>query len=150
MPRASKAKNLILVLATSVLVISASKEGQITQATQKGKKVILDWVPCNYYPVQFRKDQGATIQALIDSGSEVNTMTLADAKKLGLRTQRTNIRAQKVNGSSLETYGMVIVAFQIKNKLGRARFFQETFLLTNTNMNLVLRMPFFTFSNESI
>ena len=34
--------------------------------------------------MQFRKDKEVTIQALIDSGSEVNTMTPAYTKKLGL------------------------------------------------------------------
>ena len=45
---------------------------------------------------------------------------------------------------------MVIVAFQVKNKLGKARFFQETFLLANTSMKVVLRMPFLTLSNVDI
>ena len=40
----------------------------------------LDRVPCIYYPVQFWKIKGATIQALIDSGSKVNAMTPAYTK----------------------------------------------------------------------
>ena len=77
-------------------------------------------------------------------------MTPAYAKKLGFRTQRTDVGAQKIDGSLLETYGMVIAAFQVKDKLGRARFFQEIFLLANISMNIILKMPFLTFSNADI
>ena len=45
---------------------------------------------------------------------------------------------------------MVIVTFQIKNKLGRAWFFQETFLLANTSIEIIIGMPFLTFSNANM
>ena len=45
---------------------------------------------------------------------------------------------------------MVIAAFHVKNKLGRALFFQETFLLDDTNMEVVLTMPFLTLGNADI
>ena len=142
MPGASKAKKLVSVSATSASVTGASKEAP---------EVVLDRVPCIHYPVQFRKDkEGATIRALIDSGSEVNAMTPAYAKQLGLQTRRTDIRAQKIDGSLLATYGMVIAAFQVKDKFGRAQFFQETFLLADTSMEVVLEMLFLTLSNADI
>ena len=122
MPKASKAKKLVLVLATSASVTGASKEAEVTQATQEGKEMILDRVPCIHYRVQFRKDK-ETIRALIDSGSEVNAMTSAYAKKLGLQTQKTNVEAQKIDGSSLDTFGILIAGFQVIDKLGRAWFF---------------------------
>ena len=149
MPKASEAKKLVSVSATSASVTGASKEAEVTQATEEGKEVILDWVPCIHYQVQFRKDK-ETIQALINSGSEVNTMTPAYAKKLGLRTWKTDVGAQKIDGSSLDTFEMVIVGFQVIDKLGRAWFFQETFLLADTTMEVVLRMPFLTLSNADI
>ena len=71
MSRATQGKKLVLVLTTSASVTEASKEAQ---------EVILDQVPCIHYPVQFRKDKGATIQALIDLGSKVNAMTPAYGK----------------------------------------------------------------------
>ena len=55
--------------------------------------MILDWLPCIYYQVQFRKDKKATIQALIDLGSKVNAITLADTKQIGLQVQKTDIEA---------------------------------------------------------
>ena len=122
MPKASKAKKLVLVSATSALVTGASKEAEMTQATQEGKEVILDRVLCIHYRVQFCKDK-ETIRALIDSGSELNAMTPAYTKKLGLQTQKTDVGAQKIDGSSLDTFGIVIAGFQVIDKLGRARFF---------------------------
>ena len=80
---------------TSALVTEASKEAQ---------KIILDWEPCIYYPVQFRKDKKATIRALIDLDSKVNAMTPAYAKQLGLHVQKTDVGAQKIDGSLLRTF----------------------------------------------
>ena len=45
---------------------------------------------------------------------------------------------------------MVIAGFQVEEKLGRARFFQESFLLAETSMEVVLGMPFLAFSNVDI
>ena len=102
MSQGTQAIKLVSVSATSASVTGASKQAW---------EVILDRVPCIYYPVQFRKDKGATIQALIDSGSEVNAMTPAYAKQLGLQVRRTDVGAQKIDCSSLRTFGMVIAGF---------------------------------------
>ena len=122
----------------------------MTDAGKKAPKVVLNWVPCIHYPVQFQKDKEETIRALINSGREVNAMTPAYAMKLGLRTHRTDVGAQKIDASSLDTFGMVIAGFKAINKLGRARFFHETFLLADTTMEVVLEIPFLTFSNADI
>ena len=37
---------------------------------------------------------------------------------------------------------MVIAGFQVQDKFGKARFFQETFLVANTSVEVVLEMPF--------
>ena len=123
MPKAPKAKKPVLVLPTSASITGASKEAQVTQVTPEKKEVILDWVLCIYYPVQFRKNKRRTIRALIDSGSEVNTMTLAYTKKLSFWTWKTDFGAQKIDWSSLDTFGMVIVGFQVLDKQGITRFF---------------------------
>ena len=83
----------------------------VTEASKKAQKVILDQVSCIYYLVQFQKDKGATIQAFIDLDSKINTMTPAYAKELGLQVQKTDVGAQKINGSSLKIFGMVIADF---------------------------------------
>ena len=72
----------------------------------------LDCVSCIHYPVQFKKNT-AEVRALIDSRKEVNAIAPAYAKKLGLQVQKTDVNAQKINGSTLETYGMVIAGFQV-------------------------------------
>ena len=45
---------------------------------------------------------------------------------------------------------MVIVGFQVEDKLDRAQFFQELFLLADTNIEVVLGMLCFSFSNKNI
>ena len=100
-------KNLVSVSAISVPV------------TDGGEEVVVR-VPCIHYPVRFQEKQ---IRALLDSSSEINAMSPAYAKRLGLKTQKTNVRAQKIDGSALETFGMVIADFQVEDKGGRPRFF---------------------------
>lgn len=51
------------------------------------------------------------IKALINSGSKVNTITLAYAKQLGLQICQTNVGAQKIDGSFLEIFQIVIASF---------------------------------------
>ena len=125
------------VLATSASVTEASKE------------VTLERVSCIQYPLQFQKDKNG-IQALFDSGSEVNAINPAYTKKLGLRVRQTDVEAQKIDRSHLDTFGMIIAGFSLQDKLGKVRFFQETFLVADTRMEVVLGMPFLTLSNADI
>ena len=109
--------------------------------------ISLQWVFCIQYLVQF---QGHKIQTLIDSKSEVNAMTPTFVAKLGLITWKTVVSAQKIDGSSLVTYKIVLVGFSIQNKLGKVWFFNKTFLLADTSMEVVLEMFFLTFSNANM
>lgn len=115
--------------------------------TTKEDDVVLKRVPYIQYPVQFNKKE---MRALINSSSKVNTMTPSYALKLGLKICQINVRAQKINDSTVKIFGMVLVSFQVEDKLQRARFFQEMFLLANISIEVVLGMPFFTFSNVNI
>ena len=72
------------------------------------------------------------------------------AKKLGLKTRKTNVGAQKIDGSVLKTFGMVIADFQMEDKGCRPRFFQETFLVANTKFDAVLGIPFLKISNVDV
>ena len=112
--------------------------------------MILDRVPCINYLLQFWKNKETTIWALIDLGSKVNAMTPAYAKQLGFQVWKTDVRAQKIDSSSLQTFEMIIASFQVENKLGRAQLFQKSFLLAETSMEVVLWMPFLAFSNADI
>ena len=77
-------------------------------------------------------------------------MSPAYAKRLGLKTRKTNIEGQKIDGSALEMFGMVIVDFQVEDKSGRPRFFQETFLVADTKFEVILGMPFLKISNADV
>ena len=61
---ATQAKKLVSVSATFASVTWTIKKAE--------KVIVLDRMPCIRYSVQFWKDQGATIWALINSGSKVN------------------------------------------------------------------------------
>ena len=115
--------------------------------TDGGEEVVLVRVPCIHYPVRFQEEQ---VRALLDSGSEVNAMSPAYAERLGLKTRKTNVGAQKIDGSALETFGMVIADFQVEDKGGRSRFFQETFLVADTKLEVILGMPFLKLSNTDV
>ena len=102
----------------------------------------------NVYPIQFQKEgQLEKVRALIDSGSKVNAMTPAFAARLGLITRATNAGVQKIDGSQLETYGRASAGFLLQDSLEKVQFFEETFLLADTSVEVVLKMPFIFFSN---
>ena len=77
-------------------------------------------------------------------------MSFAYAKRLGLKTRKTNVGAQKIDGSTLEIFGMMIADFQVEDKGGRPRFFQETFLVADIKFKIILGMPFLKFSNADV
>ena len=78
------------------------------------------------------------VQALIDLSSKVNAITPVYASILGLQVQRTDVGVQKIDGFTLKTFGMILASFQMENKLGRPRFFEETFLLADISVEVVL------------
>ena len=84
---------------------------------------VLDKVLCICYPVQFRKDNSKDVLALLGSGNELNLMILVYTAHLDFKVRVTNVDAQRIDGSSLATYGIVIAAFQVVNKLDYSWFF---------------------------
>ena len=84
----------------------------MTGASTEAPKVrVLERVPYICYLVQFRKDKGKNVLVLLDSGREVNAMTLAYVAHLGLKVKVTNVGTQKIDRSSTATYDMVIATF---------------------------------------
>ena len=126
-------KKLVAVLATS------------TSMTEKTEEE-LERVPCIWYPVTFQD----WTEALLDLGSEVNAMSLAFASQLGLKIWKTNVGAQKIDGTTLETYGMVVFIFSVSDKDSKERLFEEGFLLADVNPDVVLGMPFLTMNNADV
>ena len=122
--------------------------------TDTSREVTLKGIPCIRYPLWFRRkndeDKDKDVRALIDSGSKVNVMHPTYTMKLGFHARKFDVGAQKIDRSYLNTFRMVIVDFSVMDKLGRVRFFQETFLLANINLEVVLGMLFLTFSKADI
>ncbi len=56
----------------------------------------------------------------------------------------------KINGTTLETYGMVVSTFFMLDKDDRERFFEESFLLANFSLDIVLEIPFLIMSNADV
>ncbi len=77
-------------------------------------------------------------------------MSQAFAHQLGLKILKTNVRTQKIDGTTLETYGTVVSIFSMFNQDDKERFFEESFLLANVKPNIVLEIPFLTMSNADI
>ncbi len=114
--------------------------------TDKKTKEELEWVPCIQYPVTF-KDQ---TKALLNLRSDVNIISEAFAQQLDLKIRKTNISTLKIDGTTLETYEMVVSTFSVSDKDGRERLFKESFLLADVRPDIVLGMPFLTMSNTNV
>ncbi len=74
-------------------------------------------------------------------------MTSTYIAELSLTTRKTSIWVQKIDDLSLETYGMALASFSLQDSLGRVWFFEETFLLADISMEVVLGMPFLALNN---
>lgn len=77
-------------------------------------------------------------------------MTPAYVVKLGLVIQKTDNDVQKIDGLPLVIYEMLLVGFSVQNKLKKIQFFEETFMLADTNMEVILGMSFLIFSNANM
>ena len=60
------------------------------------------------------------------------------------------VKVQKIDSITLDTYKIIVVAFLVTDKANSVRFFEETFLVANVSLKIVLRMPFFTLSNADV
>ena len=60
------------------------------------------------------------------------------------------VGAKKIDGTILDTYGIVVVAFLMTNKANWIRFFEETFLIANIRPEVVFRILFFILSDADI
>ena len=133
MPKASEAKKLVLVAATStpvtrtrektvktaeavenVKAIESTKVGK-NGAESEGEYPNLAQVLCIRYLITFWK-KSLSMSALFDPGSEVNTIHPTLAWKLGLFVRPTDVEAQKIDGTMLDTFGMVVTAFSVTDK----------------------------------
>ena len=50
-------------------------------------------------------------------------MTLGYISKLGLKIRHINVKAQKIDGSTLETFEIVLASFQVEDTFKKAQLF---------------------------
>ena len=87
---------------------------------------------------------------MLDFESKINRITPAYTAYLHFKVRVTNIGTQKIDRSLLATYGIVIAAFQVIDKLSHSWFFQDTFLLADISMEVVLGMLFPILGNADV
>lgn len=71
---------------------------------------LLECIPYIYYSLCFQKDI-ANVRVLIDFDNKINTITLAYILKLGSKVRYTNIRVQKIDGSTHQTFKIIRASF---------------------------------------
>ena len=100
--------------------VKTTKVAQSTGAGKDGEKSKgkylenLARVFCIRYPINIRKK---SVLALFDSDSKVNAIHLTFAKEVGLPIRLTDVGVQKIDGTMLNTYGIVVAAFSVKDKI---------------------------------
>lgn len=72
------------------------------------------------------------------------------AESVRLYIQKTNVGAEKIDGSTLKIYKIVLSIFFLKDKLEQVGFFEEIFLIANISMKIILKMPFFSLNNANV
>lgn len=72
------------------------------------------------------------------------------AMKLGFRICKTDVSAQKIDRSRMETDKMIIALFQVVNKNKNSCFLEETFSMADSSMDVVFRMLFISLSNVEV
>ena len=87
---------------------------------------------------------------MLDFGSKVNIMTLVYMIKLFLRPKPTNVDVQKIDSYTLEIHGIILASFSLQDSQEKILFFEESFLLADISLKIVLKMPFLAFNNTNI
>ena len=77
------------------------------------------------------------MSTLLDSGNKVNAIYPTFARELGLPIRQTDVIAQKIDGITLDIFGMVVAAFSVIDKANQVRFFKKTFLVANISPKVV-------------
>ena len=88
--------------------------------------------------------------ALFNLVSKVNTVHTAFANELDLSIRPTDDGVQKIDGTMLNIYGIVVVAFSLKDTANQVRFFEETLSMANISPKVVFGMPFLTLSGADV
>ena len=87
---------------------------------------------------------------MINSRSEVNAIYATFVKELSFSIRPTEGGVQKIDGTTLDIYRMVVTAFPVTDKANRVKFFEKSFLVANISLGIVFEMLFFTLSDVNI
>lgn len=79
----------------------------MTEAS-KEDDMVLEKVSYVHHPIRFKKNK---VRALINLNSKVNAMTLTYIAKLAFKIRLIDVGAQKIYGSNLEIFIMLIAIF---------------------------------------
>ena len=90
------------------------------------------------------------VLALFDSGSEINAIYSFFAQELRLPIKPIDVKDQKIDGTTLNTFGMVVTGFLMIDKVNWVRFFKKTFLVANISPEVVFEMSFLTLSGADV
>ena len=110
----------------------------------------LERVSYIYYSIQFKDTNKTQVQALVDSGSEINAIYLSFAKLLGLPIRPMDVGAQNIIGTTLDTHGIVVAVFSVVDKANQVRFFEKAFLVANVSPEVVFGMLFLILSGADV
>lgn len=64
---------------------------------------------------------------LINFNSKINIITLRYVLKLSLKVRLTNVKEQKIDGFTIQTFEIVLASCYVKNKLERPGFIKKRF-----------------------
>ena len=88
--------------------------------------------------------------ALFDSDNKVNAIQLTFAKILELFIRLTDVKVQKIDGTMLDIYEIVVTNFLVTDKANQLRLFEKTFWIANVSLEIVYGMLFLNLSSANI
>ena len=94
--------------------------------------------------------KGKVLKALLDSGSEINLISRAMVKQLGLPPSLINEKACGIANTKLETFGVHFLTVAVTDKNGNQRFFEESFLEVSINEDLIFGMPWLELATPNV
>lgn len=60
------------------------------------------------------------------------------------------VEAKKVNGTTLKTYEIVIMAFLVNNQGNKVRFLEKNFLIANVSLKIIFGISFLILSGIDV
>lgn len=107
----------------------------------------LQWISYNNYLIQFNKQ---LVRAFIKFGNEINEIQSSFVKKPSFHIWKIDIRAYKIDSSTLKTFGIVIASFLVNDKKKKSQFFEMTGLLADISIDIALEISLLTLSNTKV